>query len=70
MAELTGLLAKIAEDFTLKLQTKYHLELKPAFNNLKEILCKCGSPLSRLPTITEEVECNSCHTLYTRKMLG
>ncbi len=70
MAELTGLLAKISEDYTLKLQAKYGIALKPAFGNLKELLCKCGSPLPKLPSISESVECNACHTSYSWEMLG
>ena len=70
MAELTGLLAKIAEDFQMKVQIKYQMDLKPAFSNLKELLCVCGSPLSKLPTATETVICNNCHKNYTWEMLG
>jgi len=70
MAELTGLLAKISEDFRNIVQTKLSTDLKPAFGNLKDLLCDCGSPLSRLPSLTEEVTCNSCHKMYTYDALG
>ncbi len=70
MAELTGLLAKIAEDFQVKIKTKLGKDLKPAFGNLKELLCNCGSPLAKLPAISEEVICNNCHKNYTWEMLG
>ncbi len=70
MAELTGLLAKISEDFRNKITSKLDVDLKPAFGSLKELLCDCGSPISKLPSITEEVICNSCQKMYTWKALG
>jgi ribosomal protein S27AE len=70
MSELTGLLAKISEDFHNLIQTKFNVDLKPAFSNLKELLCECGSPLPQLPTILQNVTCNSCKKIYTWDMLG
>lgn len=70
MAELTGLLAKISEDFKDKVKAKLHTELRPVFGNLKELLCNCGSPISRLPSETEETTCNACHKAYSWEMLG
>ncbi|NVM54960.1 MAG: hypothetical protein HWN66_14745, partial [Candidatus Helarchaeota archaeon] len=70
MAELTGLLAKISEDFQNKIRDKFQQEPKPAFGNLKDLLCECGSPLAKLPSISENVTCNSCQKSYTWKMLG
>ncbi|HUX98401.1 MAG TPA: PCI domain-containing protein [Candidatus Deferrimicrobium sp.] len=70
MAELTGLLAKLSEDFQNLIKNKFHFDFKPAFSNLKELLCECGSPLSQLPTLSQSVICNSCQKIYTWEMLG
>jgi hypothetical protein len=70
MAELTGLLAKISEDFKEIVASKVHTDLKPAFGHLKDLRCACGSPISKLPSDSEEVTCNSCQKSYTWEMLG
>jgi len=70
MAELTGLLSKIAEDFQSKALTKLQTSLKPAFSPLKELLCECGNPLPKLPSRSEDVVCSSCAKTYTWEMLG
>ncbi|MFX1295897.1 MAG: hypothetical protein ACFFD2_13730 [Promethearchaeota archaeon] len=70
MAELTGLLAKISEDFQMNILQNLQIDLKPAFGNLKQLLCECGSPISKLPTISETVVCNNCQKAYSWEILG
>ncbi|NVM30078.1 MAG: hypothetical protein HWN65_14640 [Candidatus Helarchaeota archaeon] len=70
MSELTGLLAKMSEDFREKIYGKLHVDLKPVFGSLKELICDCGSPLSRLPSDSEVVTCNSCNKTYSWEMLS
>lgn len=70
MAELTGLLSKIAEDFQAKALTKLQTSLKPAFSPLKELHCNCGNSLPKLPSRSEDVVCSSCAKTYTWEMLG
>jgi len=70
MAELTGLLSKISEDFQTKVLTKLGTTLKPAYTPLKELLCECGNPLLKLPSRSQDVICNSCQKTYTYEMLG
>jgi hypothetical protein len=70
MAELTGLLSKISEDFQAKVLTKLGTTLKSAFIPLKELLCDCGSQLPKLPSRSEDVICSSCQKIYTYEMLG
>ncbi|MDD1778859.1 MAG: hypothetical protein LUQ65_11910 [Candidatus Helarchaeota archaeon] len=70
MAELTGLLSKIAEDFQSKALTKLQTSLKPAFSPLKELHCDCGNSLPKLPSRSEDVVCSSCAKAYTWEMLG
>ncbi|MHA1264292.1 MAG: hypothetical protein ACTSRS_03575 [Candidatus Helarchaeota archaeon] len=70
MAELTGILAKISEDFKEKINNTLNQSLKPAYGSLKDLLCECGAPLPRLPSVSEAITCNACHKSYTWEMLG
>ncbi len=67
-SELTGLLAKIAEDFEVKLKENA-IQAKNVMGKLKELLCNCGAPISNLPTPTTPVTCQFCGATWTHSML-
>ncbi len=59
-SELTGLLAKISEDFKNLVKQRTNLMIHGAFGPFKELRCKCGAPLPTLPTRTKPVRCQYC----------
>lgn len=59
-SELTGLLAKISEDFKNLVKQRTNLIIHGAFGPFKELRCKCGAPLPMLPTRTRPVQCQYC----------
>jgi len=63
-SELTGLLAKISEDFKNLVKQRKNLIIHGAFGPFKELRCKCGAPLPALPTRTKPVRCQYCGTQW------